>query len=918
MKKLNKFFLLAASLLITFNLFAQSYSAGKYGEMTDTHRTSEKMGVKVQLVDKKPVDYRTMNPSKNSAVIILEAGDVWGDGSGYQLLLDATATQYGVSIPVTGYSFTSNCDIPADLYDVFSHTVPANAEPSCTTSNMVLNDMKSIEIPAGVYDWVLVNPVPGEKIFIASDEGEPGRADNYTFEAGVSYHFSVIVDPVTDNTDYLIIDTEVVDTEFPSAPTNFTVTPDPNEGVFANISWINPTTTIDGTATTLTSATLKRNGEIIHTVDNPSGTSTFQDNTVPSAGLYTYELYVSNAAGNSETLSKTVTIGATYQMVLGQTLEITACSGVIYDNGGPEGNYLNNSNDIMIIRPATEGANVGIEGTFVIESNYDFLYVYDGAGTEGNNLLATYTSSNGGTIEAASTAGALTLHFTSDGNVPKAGFEIALSCSSATSVSGKITELATGNPVPGAKVYFNGVGGGYTLSDSNGNYNITLLAGTFDVEVVKDGYNIVTESSVVVTENGISDKNYQLTAPVMSLNVSSLNMDCLPGATDVEEIVISNTGDGVLTWNIVPEYSAKGMDSQVIYAIDKTMYTSTLENIGSGESFATGEFFMNSATYMHGIFYFATLTEGLFGTIDPEEGKIVEISRNNPFSCVAYNPADGILYGMTTGSYPKFFNIDPETAIATEIKQLNAENYFLGFCFDNNGRCFAIDASINGISEVNINTGAITTVATPGAYVNAGQDIDVDRETNTVYWAACGGGNYPLYKVDVENNDLEIVKMLNSQTSCFAIATNYGWLDIEPQKGVLEPGESQTITFTTDGNWANEGTFNAVANFKTSNPNIGTTPVNVTFIIGVVSVDEMNKDNYSIYPNPATNQVTVKGDNIERVSIYNIVGECIEIFDVVDGNNVNIQLDNYSNGTYMLNIYTKDGYNISKPLIIVE
>ena len=36
------------------------------------------------------------------ASITLSVGDVWGDGSGYQMLLDADATAYGTIIPETG------------------------------------------------------------------------------------------------------------------------------------------------------------------------------------------------------------------------------------------------------------------------------------------------------------------------------------------------------------------------------------------------------------------------------------------------------------------------------------------------------------------------------------------------------------------------------------------------------------------------------------------------------------------------------------------------------------------------------------------------------------------------------------------------------------------------------------------------
>ena len=46
-------------------------------------------------------------PARGNATVILTAGDVWGDGSGYQMLLDANATAYGTVIPETGALSTS-------------------------------------------------------------------------------------------------------------------------------------------------------------------------------------------------------------------------------------------------------------------------------------------------------------------------------------------------------------------------------------------------------------------------------------------------------------------------------------------------------------------------------------------------------------------------------------------------------------------------------------------------------------------------------------------------------------------------------------------------------------------------------------------------------------------------------------------
>ncbi len=133
--------------------------------------------------------YRTVP----SATIILKADDVWGDGSGYQLLLDADANTFGSIIPENG-ALTSSGDAPASVYAEFEYKVPENADGSLSTSNIIVNSSATIEIPAGTYDWVITNPTPDDRIWIASD----GRWDDYVFEAGKTYEFHVYLDGLND------------------------------------------------------------------------------------------------------------------------------------------------------------------------------------------------------------------------------------------------------------------------------------------------------------------------------------------------------------------------------------------------------------------------------------------------------------------------------------------------------------------------------------------------------------------------------------------------------------------------------------------------------------------------------------------------------------------------------------------------
>ena len=176
----------------------------------------------------------TQNPNTPApggmATISLTAGDVFSDGSGYQMLLDADATAYGNEIPVEG-PLTQGGNAPAGLYDAFEYKIPVNADGSTTTSNVVVNNTVTIQVPAGTYDWCLTNPTPGDRIWIASSQGNVGgRADDYEFVAGNTYNFTVYLLGQNDATDVEIIpgggtpNTPVPPTENPNTPEPGTTT----------------------------------------------------------------------------------------------------------------------------------------------------------------------------------------------------------------------------------------------------------------------------------------------------------------------------------------------------------------------------------------------------------------------------------------------------------------------------------------------------------------------------------------------------------------------------------------------------------------------------------------------------------------------------------------------------------------------
>ncbi len=171
------------------------------------------------------------------AQVTLTVGDVWGDGSGYQMLLDADHNAYGTTIPTTG-GLTSSGNATAATYAEFEYKIPENADGALTTQNIVINASVTILIPAGTYDWCITNPTPGDRIWIASTNGNVGgRQDDFEFESGKSYEFIVSLDGENDRVDVNPVGLPTIVSAEPTATTSeVTWTPGENNDSW-NLRW---------------------------------------------------------------------------------------------------------------------------------------------------------------------------------------------------------------------------------------------------------------------------------------------------------------------------------------------------------------------------------------------------------------------------------------------------------------------------------------------------------------------------------------------------------------------------------------------------------------------------------------------------------------------------------------------------------
>ena len=143
MKKITLLLLAAALLPMTMNAEVKTY--GQMNKKADKVVVSSTPTAVKATIGPKYVTGTKADIPEGYASVTLTAGDVWQDGSGYQMLLDEDAIAYGSIIPEQG-GLTTSGNASADVYAEFEYKIPENADGVLTTENIVINNSITIQI----------------------------------------------------------------------------------------------------------------------------------------------------------------------------------------------------------------------------------------------------------------------------------------------------------------------------------------------------------------------------------------------------------------------------------------------------------------------------------------------------------------------------------------------------------------------------------------------------------------------------------------------------------------------------------------------------------------------------------------------------------------------------------------------------
>lgn len=156
---------------------------------------------------------------------------------------------------------------------------------------------------------------------------------------------------------------------------------------------------------------------------------------------------------------------------------------------------------------------------------------------------------------------------------------------------------------------------------------------------------------------------------------------------------------------------------------------------------------------------------------------------------------------------------------------------------------------------------------------------------------------------------------IHIRMTCAGEAVDAGWAELGKVDGALVAGAKETINvdFNTFGLEAGKF-YNATIKFALNNAEeMFELPLSLQ--VWGEDIDEVLVNTYSIYPNPTSGMVTIEGENINYVAVYNSLGQLVKVVRTQD--NV-VDMSTYENGVYFFNVVDNAGTSSVQRVVVAK
>ena len=143
------------------------------------------------------------------------------------------------------------------------------------------------------------------------------------------------------------------------------------------------------------------------------------------------------------------------------------------------------------------------------------------------------------------------------------------------------------------------------------------------------------------------------------------------------------------------------------------------------------------------------------------------------------------------------------------------------------------------------------------------------------------------------------------------------WVNMDKYYGSIFSGTDDEITLTFNTiSLSNGEEYNAVLLINTNDVENPEFSIPITLKVGDDGVEETVAQMASIYPNPVSSTVTLEGQNLSAVAIYNVAGQLVRIEKLGSVSNT-LTLD-LEAGVYFFSVYDNNGNNSVQRVVIVK